>query len=362
MIKSVKYLFVPSNDSHVQWMEAIAKLLNDTLFMVIPSQKEHAPEALQNLEIPFIEYSPNFVSSIYPKIMIFGNDWSLEELLILTQAKLKKIFTVCVQEGSLFYPDSTKRLSNADCLFALGEKTREYFPHPYTIITGNPKFDQYERMPLPFDTKVMINLNFTYGVEERNRDAWLADVVSTLEKAGLNHFISAHPRQRVDDINVNSPIIRSNAYTTNSQLEQSTFLISRFSTLIYEAIAAGRKVIYYNPHDEPFVLFHGGYDDLIYEAKSPEELEKAIEVILKNPCVEDSTWHKFMKYHLGTANRDSVVRCVKALKTLDTNLVQNNLDDLISTSYTMQLETLDAKNWLARQYETLTAEVERLNG
>ena len=359
-MKNITYLFVPSNDSHVQWMIPIAELLDDSHFMVIPTRNENAELTLLNLGKSFFEYSPDIFYQIQPRVLIMGNDWSPEELLILIQAKANNIFTVCIQEGSLFYPDKVQRLRNADCLFALGNKTKEHFNHPYTIVTGNPKFDQYSPQPFPDNPKIMVNLNFTYGVEERNRDLWLSGVADALSSGDVEYFISAHPRQKTDDLEVPCPVIRSNAFSTKKQIEESTLLISRFSTLIYEAVAAGRKVIYYNPHNEPFVLFHGGYDGVIYEVKSQSQLREIIHQILNSPRIDEIVWNDFMEYHLGTSKRDSAVRCAHALQNLQLNRIQNNLSELIFQSHQIQIDLIKAKKWLEGQYFSLSTEVERL--
>lgn len=361
MKKLIDFLFVPSNDSHVQWMAPIARLLDNSKFMIIPSRDENSGFALEKLRIPYFEYSPDVLLKVTPKIIIMGNDWSPEELLILIQAKTNKIYSVCIQEGTLFYPDKVKRLTNADCLFALGKKTIEHFSHPNVIITGNPKFDQYSREPLPKNSKIMVNLNFTYGVEEENRDNWINGVLNALKSIGVEYFISAHPRQKTNNLIVDCPLIQSNAFTTKQQLGESTILISRFSTLIYEAVAAGRKVIYYNPHNEPYNLFHGGYKNIIYEAKSEEELKLIITTILFEPKIKNVDWDNFMKYHLGTTKKDASMRCAEALKNLDLANKQDNLDLLISQSHEIQFSLIKSNSWLAEQYDSLTKELKNLN-
>jgi hypothetical protein len=357
----VNCLFVPSNDSHVEWMIPIAQLLRDVSFMVIPSRREGAPESLSSQGYSYYEYRPGLLEEIRPAKIVLGNDWSPEELLILVEAKIAKIPSICIQEGAIFFPDKIKRLLNADYLFALGKKTFEYFPHPHGIITGNPKFDKYYRFPLPDLPNIMVNLNFTYGVEAQYRDIWLNDVLSVLQDTGVEYFISAHPRQNnINNIKADFPVILSNAFTTAQQIMRSTLLISRFSTLIYEVVAAGRKVIYYNPHNERFLTFQGGYKGVVYEAKSKNELRETLEYILEHPQIDEAVWRDYMIYHLGTADRDSAKRCAVALENIHGDGLLDNLEDLIKRTHEIMVDTLEANKWLKGQYHTLSDEVKRL--
>jgi DNA repair exonuclease SbcCD ATPase subunit len=177
----------------------------------------------------------------------------------------------------------------------------------------------------------------------------------------VEYFVSAHPRQNINDLIVDCPIIQSNAFSTKQQLGESTILISRFSTLIYEAVAAGRKVVYYNPHNEPYKLFHGGYEGMIYEAKSQEELKLIITTILEDPKIKNENWDTFMNCHLGTSKKDASTRCAEALKNLDLANTQDNLALLVSQSHELQFSIIKSNTWLAEQYDSLTKEVKNLN-
>jgi CDP-glycerol glycerophosphotransferase (TagB/SpsB family) len=144
---------------------------------------------------------------------------------------------------------------HADFAFLQGPVICKYIrKDSNVIVTGNPKYDSFYEAPLPKETTVMINCNFTYGIYEDGRDQWIRDVAETCGKLGLDFFISKHLRDKTIFPDENQ-VIDSDAFKLKQQLESSSILVSRFSTVIYEAAAMGREVVYYNPHNEHYQLF-----------------------------------------------------------------------------------------------------------
>lgn len=123
--------------------------------------------------------------------------------------------------------------------------------------------------------RAVINVNFTYGVLEENRDMFVESAVSACEKSGLDYVISQHPADKGDLSKYN--VSDKSIYNL---IDKSSILISRFSTTILEALAAGRPVVYHNPIDERVPKFTNalGAYSISNDATS---LSKAIDFELK---------------------------------------------------------------------------------
>jgi hypothetical protein len=94
------------------------------------------------------------------------------------------------------------------------------------------------------------NVNFTYGVLESERTRWVRDVMAVARSSHQPIVLSRHPAdrgrlgRRAED---SSPI--------EQLLARAPRLISRFSTLCYEALARGVELTYHNPHGEGVATF-----------------------------------------------------------------------------------------------------------
>jgi hypothetical protein len=102
----------------------------------------------------------------------------------------------------------------------------------------------------PASDLALINLNFTYGVLTEARDLWLETAVAGCEAAGIPYVISVHPAERA-----RHPHPRATSISASRLLRHATVLISRFSTLPFEAMARGVPFIYHNPHAERVSLY-----------------------------------------------------------------------------------------------------------
>lgn len=102
----------------------------------------------------------------------------------------------------------------------------------------------------PTGELAIINLNFTYGVLTEARDLFLSTAVEGCEAAGIPYVISVHPAERA-----RSPHPKSTSISASRLLRHATVLISRFSTLPYEAMARGVPFVYHNPHGEAVSTF-----------------------------------------------------------------------------------------------------------
>ncbi len=297
-MSSRTFLFVPSNETHVKLLLPLAENLEEYAFMIISERYENAEKYLRTKDIEYLSYPKDKISDVDPNIIIFGNDWGKEEQEIILEAKRLGIPTICVQEGPLdFYEKDNVRMKIADYVFLQGEYTLKHLKRENCIVTGNPKYDEIMEKPLPDKNRIMVNSNFTYGVFENERDDWIKQVCETIKESGRDYFISQHPRDTGEYTAYN--VEKSDAFKLYAQIEKSCLLISRFSTVIYEALLMGRPVIYYNPHGETMPYFNDDETEGIYKAYDEKELGETIVKALKNHEKDKVKRKRFLELHCG---------------------------------------------------------------
>ena len=208
------------------------------------------------------------------------------------------------------------------------------------IITGNPKYDFLHELPLPEKNSIMVNCNFTYGIYVEAREKWLDNIVDVTNEMRIN-LISKHPRdtggfkEGIEEVN-------SNAYKVMEQLSRCSIVITRFSTIIYEAILAGRQVIYYNPHNENFGLLSNDETGTIIYAKNKQELRFAIiEAINRNANnLYLDERNAFLLQHIGYLDHTATKKCQnEIIKIVEENKISyNQLHNLYVNSFRTKFE------------------------
>lgn len=310
------YLFIPSNDSHVHWMQPIANLLEKTGFMALSATYENADYYLKQLNLPHTIYQYGILNRIKPSIIILGNDWGPAEKQIIAEARQAGIVSVCIQEGVLDFRDpNIPRMMGADYAFLQGPRMLEYLQRKNSIVTGNPKYDVLSEQPLPEHVKVMINCNFTYGIYEDIRDEWVQNVVQACRNLGLDFFISQHPRDQ-GVFPADYPVIKSDAFKIKAQMGQSSILVSRFSTVIYEMAMMGRESIYFNPHGESFGIFSDDDTGGIVIVNQKDSLINGLKTALKRLGKNEKRRREFLRQHCGELDGGAARRCAEALRQI----------------------------------------------
>ena len=342
------HLFFPHSDTHVQWMIPIANGLGSSKFVTFPEQKsENAELRLKENGIDFYEYSPSLIYKLKPRVLVFGNDWSNPEVFQL--AKEIKVPTIVIQEGVLdFITPGSDKMQVADYAFIQGEIMKRYLRRPRMIITGNPKYDLLHELPIPEKNVIMVNCNFTYGIFIKERKNWLDDVVDVINKLQIKFFVSKHPRDP-GGFTEGVEVVNSNAFLINEQLSKCSIVITRFSTIVYEAIVAGRQVVYYNPHGEDFGLLCNDETGTIIYAKNRMELKNAIieAINRKNMTTLKVRRDSFLLAHIGTIQHEATKRCQnEIIKIIDQNrLSYKHLYNLYIESLRIRSENEKALNY-----------------
>lgn len=324
-------LFVPSNDTHANWMPPIAagfgnsEADNRSQFMIFPNRHEHAPETLESYGIAYYHYAPGLLRTIAPAAIILGNDWGPDEKLLIGEALLLEIPTICIQEGPLLFDPLQKQLGNADYVLLQGPVMAKYVDNPRAIIVGNPKYDRKVEVHRPAKPRVMINCNFTYGVYEDQREAWVGAAVSACQELGLDFFVSQHPRDK-GVLPEAYPVVRSNAALIPEQLQETTILLTRFSTLVYEALILGCQVVYFDPMNEPYPVIKENNNGAVFYAQTNEELSACLQAASAPAAGHAQLVAEFLENHCS--NGGAVQNCIRAIRGIIETTKQTPAADL----------------------------------
>jgi len=280
-------------------------------FTGLQRRQDNTELALRSLGEAFERYKKGLIGKLRPSVVVFGNDWG-GALAAIEEARSLNIPTVCIQEGCLDWADPrVRRMEWCDFPFIQGPITLKYLDRELYFVTGNPRFDSIRKLPLPKQPKAMINCNFTFGIFEDWRERWIGDVILACKHAGLDYFISQHPRDKGKFSGL--PVKESSPMEVHEHLAQSSLLVTRFSTLIYEAILMGRSVVYYNPHREKMRTFNEDDTGAVVRVYNADELSQALISTMETADDNSVIRDQFLQLHCGILDHQAAERCATAL-------------------------------------------------
>ena len=208
--------------------------------------------------------------------LVVLNDWGTTASLV-DFMKNQQVPTFAWVEGVQDFQDvdtgkQRQAYRSVDHVFCLGQYSYDALSGCSRTLIGSERLTKlWHQEPLPAqDEKLLVNLNFTYGVGEQHRRPWLKSVQKASRLAGWRYTISQH----VADKGLVAPWRRSQE-DAGALLSRSPRFVTRFSTLGYEALVRGVPMTYHNPHGEKVPTFadHRGAFSL---SSSVDELAKAL--------------------------------------------------------------------------------------
>ena len=309
-----RVLFLASNDTHAHFFNAIAKKFNNPLFAV-PDPKNKAENADLILEkfgwnfcfLNFEEADNETIENFSPNIIICANDWSPEYNAIKLMADSLSVPIIAVQEGPQDWEQKIdgkdpRKYRNADVFFAQGYRVLQEIMPPFSVVTGNPKNDSFNPLPLPDKPCVLINCNFTYDQYEEHRETWMLEVIRCCNELKIQYFISQHPRDYSDWSQYN--VVKSSALAIGEQLKKASIIITRFSNIPYEALGCGRPVIYFNPHQEPMTTFRDRNSRAVIYTEEYNELRSALASHTQSMSIDCEKFTDYLIEHCTSNNGD----------------------------------------------------------
>ena len=231
-----------------------------------------------------------------PTSFICCNDWAPEVKLIIWFMRKSKVPTISLQESVVDLSVESDKYTYSDLVCVQGYVSSRLVKNN-TVITGNPRYSckEYKK---PKNNCCLINSNFTYGIYEEEASSWIDDITSVLIELDIEYRISKHPRDNTNLSLYSDKIIESGADKVEEQINNSSIIITRFSSLIHESILLGRRVIYYNPFGEDMGYDFSPDDTVLSICKNKEDLLYRINIFSDLDFVE-SDFDNYINQHLS---------------------------------------------------------------
>lgn len=284
--KSQKIAFYPSSDTLVYSFypvikELVSRKFDSQITVFCPAENpEGADKAIgelfKEIEVEVKGFSLfDYIFKAYD-VLVLANDWSPDAKQIIAWSRLKKVKVVCLQESVINFDYKYRRMRYADVVLIQGAQSAKHLDRKRAVLVGNPRYEDLNFANRADFSKVLVNVNFTYGVYEEWREKWLKDIADSCNDLDLQFKISQHPRDTGDLSRYGAAVLNSHAGAVHDQLANSDILITRFSSLIHEGLEMGLKVIYYNPHNEELFYDFGANNSSLFVVQNKEELENAL--------------------------------------------------------------------------------------
>lgn len=194
---------------------------------------------------------------------------------VVAAAKARGIPTFAKVEGAQDFADvdtgqDRRPYTHADHILCQGRNDFDALTGSRFIV-GSTRLERlWSAPPAPRPpARAIINVNFTYGVLDSARELYTESAIEGCETAGIPYTLAIHPAEYAIKAAHTSTIPISRL------LDVGTVLISRFSTVPFEAMARNIPFIYHNPHGEKVPTFQdpqGAFDI----STNAAELAKAI--------------------------------------------------------------------------------------
>jgi hypothetical protein len=307
-------LFVPSNDTMARWMPLVANVLHAPIaWGIIPDRHEGAPELLSSLGHKNFAIGRGFDYGRYSAVVL-GIDWGYEERLMIKEMRGHHVPSICIQEGAICAPYG-EMYDLCDYFIVASELWRRETNRPRAILGGLPIADlEQPRLPIK-PARVMINCNFAYDVEQGLRNDYLAKAINACDALKLDWFISGHPRDKFDGGPWKDRFVRSNIDVSHSDFSTTAVMISRTSTQIYMAMAAGIEVIYL-PAGRICIFDTAKHSALWYTDTLGLDLclERAMDARYNRTEARENLRDMFLSEHLGPNHGHAGTTCAAIIE------------------------------------------------
>jgi hypothetical protein len=304
---------IASNRNHVNIFQQSAAVLKqrglDVVFATIEGHADQplAASALKSLEWPYIDISQLLQQAVPGDVVCVGNDWGPKRLVkVLDQLKTRGIKLIGVVEGARFaFP---RQYTRVDEILCWGPSGGVLLQKPLRIV-GSPIIEKAARLKRARADRprVLINYKFSYGAEDHGF-VWGAAAIAAAKLIDSEYVLSTHPASQGVPADV-----QISHEPFSALLASATLLVTRSSTVIYEALAAGVSVIYFPLTDEKRAEFadpKGAFPT----AESAEELLALTKTHAAAPQFDSGRAAAFLDWHVSIdPARAAVERLADAL-------------------------------------------------
>ena len=266
-----RVVLMPQAAYHVQELLPVAQVLRQrgipTAFMVHDRWWAACAPALAGSTVPTYVQPPPGAWEATVGAFVTMNDWAKHEAPIIETARSYGVPTFGKVEGVQDFHDVDtgrsrrpyQRVAHVLCQGQNDHEIMKALGQPADIV-GSARLERiwHEPVQMPERPLVVVNLNFTWGVLEDVAERFLATVAEGCASARVDYVVSMHPSQK--PVAGEHPVADT---PMSALLLDASVLVSRFSTVPFEAMARGVPFIYHNPHGETIATFanaEGAFD------------------------------------------------------------------------------------------------------
>ena len=306
-------LFCPLNETHVQTLAPISRLFAESRFLSSGGpHAKGAEEMMQSLNLEYCVGPAAEIARIKPSVLVLAKDWCLHAQRLIAAARKEGIPVVCLQEGPTRF-DCDQRMQRCDYPLIQGAVMLRFLHQKVYFLTGNARFDGLKPAPLPAAPKAMLNCNFGKDSFERHR--WLDAAASACLDAGVDFFVSRHPRDSGDIPDY--PTRCSGPGVIHTHLADSSVVVTPHSSIIYEAMLMGRTVICHDPRQDRIQAFDEDQTGAFVKSQSTADLLDALKQALCPPSEQQrSRADLFLALHCGGREGKAADRCASAIEAI----------------------------------------------
>lgn len=323
-LQSLGVLFMPLAEYHGRELGAVADALvalgHRCSFLVEESLVEVVDKHLG--DHPRILAAPNYDRFALGQFDAFVamNDWGEPSRALYHLARVRAVPSFAKVEGVQDFTDvDTGRIRlpymAADHVLVQGSNDIAALDRKHLHTVGNANMETaWNEGPASVDRngEVVINSNFTYGVLTDVRDEFLAQAIRAVLAADLEPVISQHPADRaLPGEFVHYRTDRS----MSSMLPACEAVITRFSTVPFEAIAYGTPFVYFNPHLEKVPTFVAP-DPAFDHVHTAEELQQALLLATANRAAYRLLAEPYFRAQIDMTDTPSAQRAAAAIATV----------------------------------------------
>ena len=248
------------------------------------------------------------------------NDWGEPSRTIYHLARVRGVPSFAKVEGVQDFTDiDTGRIRlpylAADHVLLQGQNDVDALDRRNKHVVGNSNMETAWRegpQSVERNGEVVINSNFTFGVLTNERNGFLEAAIASIQAVGLTPVISQHP--------VDQPLPPAlAAYRTDRSMSEMLPLceavVTRFSTVPFEAIAYGTPFVYFNPHHEQVPTF-ATPDPAFEHVHSSEELTSALRKALDERANYREVAEPYFRSQIDMTDTASAQRAAQAIMSV----------------------------------------------
>jgi len=258
-----KVLLFPQADYHLEEAVPLAGALRvrglESVFLVDTRYWPAVRRRLEPLGFPIYRPPAPGTWLAGAAALVVFNDWGPATRPFVDAANDLEVPTFAKVEGAQDFgdrdvPRTRRPYRTARYVLCQGQNDVTALAGTDCCVVGSSRLERIHLGPVstaPPEPTAVVNVNFTYGVLEDARRPWVGSVLDACATADYRPLVSLHPaeRQRRQYARFVSRV------PMRRLLESATVLISRFSTVPFEAMARGVPFIYHNPHGEGVPTF-----------------------------------------------------------------------------------------------------------